>query len=108
MDEDFNKHGYFHRAADGTVTKFQKGAVRTNCMDNLDRTNVVQSLFARRSLLMQLEQQVALQGNVLESPFKDFEKIFKDVWGNNADAISIYYSGTGALKVWDMVKGAFS
>lgn len=39
------------------------------------------------------------QGNVLESPYKDFEAVFKDVWGNNADAISTYYSGTGALKV---------
>jgi len=99
VDDDFMKHGYFQRAADGTVTKLQKGTVRTNCMDNLDRTNVVQSLFARRSLLVQLEQQAALQGNVLESPFHDFEKVFKDVWGNNADAISTYYSGTGALKV---------
>lgn len=40
-----------------------------------------------------------LQGNVLESPYKEFERVFKDVWGNNADAISTYYSGTGALKV---------
>jgi hypothetical protein len=39
---------------------------------------------------------------VLESPYKDFECVFKDVWGNNADAISTYYSGTGALKVRDM------
>ncbi|CAM9312069.1 unnamed protein product, partial [Heterosigma akashiwo] len=37
-------------------------------------------------------------GTVLESPFKTFEKIFKDVWGNNADAISNLYAGTGALK----------
>lgn len=36
---------------------------------------------------------------MLESPYKDFECVFKDVWGNNADAISTYYSGTGALKV---------
>ena len=30
-------------------------------MDNLDRTNVVQSLFARRSLLMQLEMHHLLE-----------------------------------------------
>jgi hypothetical protein len=26
-------------------------------------------------------------------------QVFKDVWGENADVISRYYSGTGALKV---------
>lgn len=32
----------------GTVKSSQKGLMRTNCMDCLDRTNVVQSAFARR------------------------------------------------------------
>ncbi|KAE9175074.1 hypothetical protein PF005_g25562 [Phytophthora fragariae] len=67
-------------------------------MDNLDRTNVVQSLFGRRSLMLQLNETEALQGNVLNSPFEDFERTFKRVWGNNADAISLFYAGTGALK----------
>jgi hypothetical protein len=29
----------------------QKGIIRTNCMDCLDRTNVVQSVYARQLLL---------------------------------------------------------
>jgi hypothetical protein len=37
-------------------------------------------------------------GNVLETPYKDFEKAYKDLWGNNADAMSMLYAGTGALK----------
>lgn len=99
VDEDFQGHGFFARKADGGVQQLQKGVVRTNCLDNLDRTNVVQSLLGRRSLLLQLDEAAALaNGNVLESPFHDFEKVFKDVWGNNADAISVLYSGTGALK----------
>lgn len=32
----------------------QKGVFRTNCMDCLDRTNVVQSVLARNILLSQL------------------------------------------------------
>ncbi|RHY27914.1 hypothetical protein DYB32_006438 [Aphanomyces invadans] len=87
---------YFSKSATGQVTSTQSGVVRTNCMDNLDRTNVVQSLFARRSLLLQVGESV--QGNVLTSPFDSFEKTFKNVWGNNADAISFLYAGTGALK----------
>lgn len=98
VDDDFLDHGYFCKNADGTVVNKQSGVVRTNCMDNLDRTNVVQSLFGRRSLMLQLNETEALQGNVLSSPFEDFERTFKRVWGNNADAISIFYAGTGALK----------
>lgn len=33
----------------------QKGVFRSNCMDCLDRTNVIQSLLARRSLQTQLQ-----------------------------------------------------
>ncbi|TMW61951.1 hypothetical protein Poli38472_009444 [Pythium oligandrum] len=98
VDDDFQDYGYFSKGPDGKVLTTQSGVVRTNCMDNLDRTNVVQSLFARRSLLLQLNETAALQGNVLNSPFDDFEKVFKHVWGNNADAISLFYAGTGALK----------
>lgn len=47
---------------------------------------------------MQLNETAALKGNVLSSPFQDFELTFKRVWGNNADAISLFYAGTGALK----------
>ncbi|EGZ07222.1 hypothetical protein PHYSODRAFT_565275 [Phytophthora sojae] len=98
VDDDFLDHGYFCKSADGAVVSKQSGVVRTNCMDNLDRTNVVQSLFGRRSLMLQLNETEALQGNVLNSPFEDFERTFKRVWGNNADAISLFYAGTGALK----------
>lgn len=48
--------------------------------------------------MLQLNETSALKGNVLNSPFDAFEKTFKNVWGNNADAISLFYAGTGALK----------
>ena len=48
--------------------------------------------------MLQLNETEALQGNVLSSPFEEFEYTFKRVWGNNADAISLLYAGTGALK----------
>jgi hypothetical protein len=69
-------------------------------MDNLDRTNVVQSLFARRSLLMQLNKNTLLESDkVLDTPFKKFEEVYKRIWINNADQMSMMYAGTGALKV---------
>ena len=98
-DEAFRAHKWFCRMPDGKVTEWQVGVLRTNCMDNLDRTNVVQSLFARRNIMLQLGKnpQISAQ-TALDSPYKSFEKIFKAVWANNADAVSMGYAGTPALK----------
>ena len=100
-DERFRAQRYFCKAANGSVMSWQTGVLRTNCMDNLDRTNVVQSLFARRSLMMQLGHTNLMENpaHVLNSPWKVFEKAYKSMWVNNADAISVAYAGTGALKV---------
>ena len=100
FDNDCPSPGYFCRLASGQVSSYQVGVIRTNCMDNLDRTNVVQSLFGRRSLLLQLGKSKALDGQkVLDTPWKPFEKVYKSIWANNANAISQLYAGTGALKV---------
>ena len=90
VDASFRVQGFFSKDATGNVTSQQCGVLRTNCMDNLDRTNVVQSLFARRSLLMQLGKNYLLSDdkNVLNSPFKNFEKIYKSIWANNANAMA--------------------
>ena len=58
---------YFSREPSGVVSSWQVGVIRTNCMDNLDRTNVVQSLFARRSLLWQLNKAEAK--DVMNTPY---------------------------------------
>ena len=39
---DFTTPRYFSKNSEGQVLSVQSGVVRTNCMDNLDRTNVVQ------------------------------------------------------------------
>jgi hypothetical protein len=97
---------FFMKLSSGKVISWQKGVIRTNCMDNLDRTNVVQSLFARRSLIAQMNRYKdqspttnMLSGNVLDTPWKPFEVMFKTTWTNNANAMSLGYAGTGALKV---------
>jgi len=33
------------------ILSLQRGVMRTNCMDNLDRTNVVQGVFSRKIAL---------------------------------------------------------
>ncbi|GLV39628.1 Sac1 phosphatase [Carabus blaptoides fortunei] len=83
---------------DGTLASIQDGVFRTNCIDCLDRTNVVQSMLARRSLTFVLTKLNILRpGQTVEQQI-GLETMFKQVWADNADMISIQYSGTGALK----------
>jgi len=86
-----------------SVQTTQKGVFRTNCVDNLDRTNVVQSMIAKHVLTAQLRSEHLLKylpedskGDSLGSETLEF--IYKNLWADNADAVSTQYSGTGALK----------
>lgn len=81
----------------------QTGVFRVNCVDCLDRTNVVQSIIARVALSKQLSAIYTADAGVAMSDvtfrlYGDSEDRFKHVWGDNADAVSRQYSGTGALK----------
>uniref|UniRef100_A0A8C3LQ98 Phosphatidylinositol-3-phosphatase SAC1 n=1 Tax=Chrysolophus pictus TaxID=9089 RepID=A0A8C3LQ98_CHRPC len=69
-----------------------------NCMDCLDRTNVIQSLLARRSLQAQLQRLGVLHVGQRIEEQADFEKIYKNAWADNANACAKQYAGTGALK----------
>jgi hypothetical protein len=87
--------------------KLQTGVVRTNCMDCLDRTNVVQSIFGRYVLFQQLVEAGivtdpavidAFRSNPLQLPRPEWEMAHRALWADNADAISRLYAGTPALK----------
>ncbi|XP_023616629.1 phosphatidylinositide phosphatase SAC1 isoform X4 [Myotis lucifugus] len=89
---------YFLVDSTGKVVTNQEGVFRSNCMDCLDRTNVIQSLLARRSLQAQLQRLGVLHvGQKLEEQ-DEFEKIYKNAWADNANACAKQYAGTGALK----------
>ncbi|KAJ3274182.1 Phosphatidylinositide phosphatase SAC1 [Terramyces sp. JEL0728] len=81
----------------GDKVSRQLSTTRTNCVDCLDRTNVVQSILAKRVLEIQLrEEGILSEVDGLEA--LEFYKLFQNVWSDNADAVSNQYSGTGALK----------
>lgn len=82
----------------GVVEGVQNSVVRTNCMDCLDRTNVVQSQLGRWVLQNQLEDSGVIKAGQSWEQDLAFEKIFRNMWADNADAVSTAYSGTGALK----------
>ncbi|KAL8859911.1 MAG: hypothetical protein Q9178_003744 [Gyalolechia marmorata] len=78
----------------GEVQKRQKGILRTNCMDCLDRTNVVQSACASRALEKQLKEE-GVEVNLQTDATTQW---FNTLWADNGDAISKQYSSTAALK----------
>ena len=85
------------------VKQLQKGIFRTNCIDSLDRSNVVQSVIGRYFLFMILSE--AGFSNVKPSDVDvfrkfqgSFESTFKLLWADHGDGLSLAYSGTGALK----------
>ena len=80
------------------VRNQQTAVVRTNCMDCLDRTNVIQSMLARWTLTRQLIDIGALKSGESADDDKAFESLFRNIWADNADIVSRSYSGTGALK----------
>lgn len=53
-------NSYFLVDPEGKMILQQDGTFRTNCIDCLDRTNVVQSLIARRSIQSQLQVRSSL------------------------------------------------
>lgn len=72
----------------------QKGVLRTNCMDCLDRTNVCQSSFAKHMLDLQLRD----QGFDMGAQVDQENAWFNTLWADNGDAISKQYASTGAMK----------
>ncbi|KAI8143514.1 SacI homology domain-containing protein [Fennellomyces sp. T-0311] len=102
LQEQLVKQGYFYYDAsdknEPVIRKTQESVIRSNCMDCLDRTNVVQSTFARWVLTQQLRQVEILGPNESIEGHADFMFIYRNVWADNADAVSTTYSGTGALK----------
>ncbi|GFR47701.1 hypothetical protein Agub_g9454 [Astrephomene gubernaculifera] len=121
--DDFVRHGFFLRRAGGQVEKRQVGVVRTNCIDCLDRTNVLQGVLGRKAFEMMLEALGLMPPSTspsaaaaasaaashhhphhshspagLPESFPEVERQFKILWADHGDAVSSQYAGTGAMK----------
>ncbi|KAI1107531.1 SacI homology domain-containing protein [Jackrogersella minutella] len=69
----------------------QEGVFRTNCLDCLDRTNLIQTLISQ----LAVEAFLNHRGKYAAS---DFWVRHSTLWADNGDALSRIYAGTGALK----------
>lgn len=100
---DYTSDNYFcYDLQQEKVISVQTKVVRTNCMDCLDRTNVVQSTIGRWVLQNQFIKSGYIPKHLVHQPFEKqdpkFNLFFQNFWADNADAVSCAYSGTGALK----------
>ncbi|KAH8360019.1 hypothetical protein KR093_010212 [Drosophila rubida] len=87
--------GFHWRDQRGMICN-QISVFRVNCMDCLDRTNVVQTALGKAVLESQL---VKLGLSPPYSPIPDqLKSPFMVLWANNGDIISRQYAGTNALK----------
>lgn len=69
----------------------QEGVFRTNCLDCLDRTNLIQTIISQ----MAVEAFLSQRNEYADS---DFWIRHSNLWADNGDALSKIYAGTGALK----------
>lgn len=87
--EDFNYFSYdFHK---NKVLSEQSGTFRTNCLDCLDRTNVIQQVISMKTLMEFLKPR-----NVYD--LSSLKNKHDTLWANHGDRISQIYTGTNALK----------
>lgn len=77
LAHDQEQMGYFLLTRDNVLVSVQDGIFRTNCIDCLDRTNVVQSMLAKRVFADTLSKLEILR-NVNEHP--SLEHLFKQVF----------------------------
>ncbi|EWC46159.1 hypothetical protein DRE_04537 [Drechslerella stenobrocha 248] len=69
----------------------QEGVFRTNCLDCLDRTNLIQQIISQ----MAIEKFLKYRG---EKAITELFTRHAVLWADNGDALSRIYAGTGALK----------
>lgn len=87
--------GFMWRDKQGVIC-CQTGVFRVNCIDCLDRTNVVQTAVAKAVMELQLTKLglIPPEGSLPAT----LRTTFQLLWANNGDIISKQYAGTNALK----------
>lgn len=78
--------------AEPEVVTRQGGVFRVNCLDCLDRTNVIQEMLSRLAVESFLS---AVHPHLIRSEY--LWNCHRSLWADNGDVLSKIYAGTGAL-----------
>lgn len=99
IDQEETSFDFFHLSADGsTIQSQQQGIFRTNCIDSLDRTNVVQGLIAKKSLQTQLQRLGLFALGERIEDHHDFSFIYRN--GNDPYILLLFYLLSRLLLFW--------
>lgn len=82
---------YLEDVSTKSIILEQMGIFRTNCLDCLDRTNVIQGIISQMAIESFLGHRDQYVG-------EDFWIVHGGLWADAGDALSKIYAGTGALK----------
>ncbi|ODV79053.1 DNase I-like protein [Suhomyces tanzawaensis NRRL Y-17324] len=101
LHQSLEQFGWFYYDTEqGEVCTRQDGVFRTNCLDCLDRTNLIQQVISQYILEHILRNQSLNHGNSSRdrARIEDTINRHNSLWADNGDAISQIYTGTNALK----------
>ncbi|CCF60266.1 hypothetical protein KAFR_0J02020 [Kazachstania africana CBS 2517] len=100
--------GYFsYNVKENRVISEQLGVFRTNCLDCLDRTNLVQQVISLAAFKIFLQDFNLITSNTYIEE-DDFVLKHNNLWADHGDQISQIYTGTNALKSSFSRKGKMS
>ncbi|OLY85699.1 Inositol-1,4,5-trisphosphate 5-phosphatase 1 [Smittium mucronatum] len=100
-----DKQKFFFKWMNGStdeVESYQTGIMRTNCLDCLDRTNVVQSEVARYVAYLVLSE---YQTDKISINSVETDTDLRRLLAESGNALSVLYTGTSALKEQVTVSG---
>lgn len=100
--------GYFsYDVKEKKVISEQQGIFRTNCLDCLDRTNLVQQVISLAAFKTFLEDfNMVTANSYIDS--EDYVLKHNTLWADHGDQVSQIYTGTNALKSSFSRKGKMS
>lgn len=101
IHKSLEQFGWFdYDIAVGEVVTRQDGVLRVNCLDCLDRTNLIEQVICQTVIEHIMRNQSDSHGNSGRdrARLEDMITRHNDLWADNGDAISQIYTGTNALK----------
>jgi len=78
IDNEMNEFSFFLMSADRSALSLQEGVFRINCIDSLDRTNVVQGLLAKHCLENQLKRFLILSKSDKLEDYPTFLNLYRN------------------------------
>lgn len=93
--------GYFHNGLTLEDTKLQRGIIRTNCIDCLDRTNAAQFITCKEALSQQLSSLGLFPEETSLDYDSDLINILTEMFHDHGDTIAVQYGGSNLVNTMD-------